>query len=256
MHLMLAYDHSRNARIALDAVGRLFAEARPDVTLITVIEAAGSATDAEDDFFREHYQDLRSGAEAAAAELTARGFPTRVLVAEGDARKMILRATQERKPDLLVMARHSHKPDKGFFASKIDAFVEEFDHMTFGSVSAFLARRVQVPLLIIPAPTARKRRRFACKGQCDASLRRLPVQEPANQGPPPHLDSLLHLLLRLVQHGAAGLQHAALGGLAHPRMTSASSRSQTSRSRSPPASSSAWRSTASARAGCSRSSWS
>jgi nucleotide-binding universal stress UspA family protein len=28
--------------------------------------------------------------------------------------------------------------------------VEEFDHMTFGNVSAFLARRVQCPLLIIP----------------------------------------------------------------------------------------------------------
>jgi nucleotide-binding universal stress UspA family protein len=151
MQLMLAYDHSRNARIALDAVLHLFAEARPEVTLITVIEAAGSATDAEDDFFKEHYQDLKSGAEAAAAELSARGFPTRVLFAEGDARKMILRATEERRPDLLVLARHSHKPDRaGFFGSRLDAIVEEFDHMTFGSVSAFLARRVQVPLLIVP----------------------------------------------------------------------------------------------------------
>jgi nucleotide-binding universal stress UspA family protein len=151
MHLMLAYDHSRNARIALDAVSRLFAEAKPDVTLITVIEAAGSATDAEDDFFKEHYRDLRTGAEAAAAELTARGFHTRVLFAEGDARKMILRATEERKPDVLVLARHSHKPDRaGFLGRTLDAFVEEFDHMTFGSVSAFLARRAQVPLLIIP----------------------------------------------------------------------------------------------------------
>jgi nucleotide-binding universal stress UspA family protein len=155
MHLMLAYDHSRNARIALGAVTRLFAEAKPDVTLITVIEAAGSATDAEDDFFKEHYQDLRSGAEAAAAELSARGFATRVLFAEGDARKMILRATEERQPDLLVLARHSHKPDRTSFigkalGSRLDAIVEEFDHMTFGSVSAFLARRAQVPLLIIP----------------------------------------------------------------------------------------------------------
>jgi nucleotide-binding universal stress UspA family protein len=155
MHLMLAYDHSRNARIALDAVIRLFAQSRPEITLITVIEAAGSATDAEDDFFREHYQDLRQGAEAAAAELSARGFTTRILFAEGDARKMILRATEERKPDLLVLARHSHKPDRSSFigktiGSRLDAIVEEFDHMTFGSVSAFLARRVQVPLLIIP----------------------------------------------------------------------------------------------------------
>jgi nucleotide-binding universal stress UspA family protein len=95
----------------------------------------------------------RPAPRAAAAELAAAGFQTQVLMAEGDARKMILRATEERKPDLLVMARHSHKPDNGplnFITRKLDALVEEFDHMTFGSVSAFLARRVSCPLLIIP----------------------------------------------------------------------------------------------------------
>lgn len=152
MHLMLAYDHSRNARIALEAVKSLFAEAKPEVTLISVIEDVGSSTSATDDMFEEQYREQRAGVEAAAAELTAAGLKTRVLIAEGDARKMILRATQERHPDLLVMARHSHKPDRGFFAAKLDAFVEEFDHMTFGSVSAFLARRVQCPLMIVPAP--------------------------------------------------------------------------------------------------------
>lgn len=151
MHLMLAYDHSRNACITLGAVTRLFADAKPEVTLISVIEAPGSATDASDDMFAAQFAEQKAGAEAAAAELTARGFRTRVLFAEGDARKMILRATEERAPDLLVLARHSHKPDRsGFIGRKIDALVEEFDHMTFGSVSAFLARRAQVPLLIIP----------------------------------------------------------------------------------------------------------
>ncbi len=152
MHAMLAYDHSRNARIALEGLMKLFAEAKPEVTLISVIEEPGSATDVGDDMFNTQYLIQKAGAEAAAAELTAAGFPTRVLYAEGDARKMILRATEERKPDVLVMARHSHKPDGGFIARRIDALVEEFDHMTFGSVSAFLARRVQCPLLILPAP--------------------------------------------------------------------------------------------------------
>jgi nucleotide-binding universal stress UspA family protein len=151
VQLMLAYDHSRNARIALDEMVRLFGDAKPDVTLITVIEEPGSASDAEDELFEAQYREMRTGAEAAAAELTAKGFATRLLFAEGDARKMILRATEERKPDLLVLARHSHKPDRaGFLGRTLDAFFEEFDHMTFGSVSAFLARRAQVPLLIIP----------------------------------------------------------------------------------------------------------
>jgi nucleotide-binding universal stress UspA family protein len=150
MEVMLAYDHSRNARIALDAVKRLFAHEHPNVTLISVIEQPGSNTGAVDDMFEEQLQEQKRGAEAAAAELVAIGFTAKVLVAEGDARKMILRATQERNPDVLVMARHSYKPDGNFITRRLDAIVEEFDHMTFGSVSAFLARRVQCPLLIIP----------------------------------------------------------------------------------------------------------
>lgn len=150
MDVMLAYDHSRNARIALDAVVQLFGPLRPQVTLISVIEEPGSTTDAGDEMFQAQYQEQKKGAEAAAAELVAAGLQAKVLFAEGDARKMILRATQERRPDVLVMARHSYKPDGNFITRRLDALVEEFDHMTFGSVSAFLARRVQCPLLIVP----------------------------------------------------------------------------------------------------------
>lgn len=150
MEVMLAYDHSRNARIALDLVKRLFAHAKPSVTLISVIEEPGSATGVEDELFTAQYREQQAGTEAAAEELVAAGFQAKVLMAEGDARKMILRATEERKPDVLVLARHSYKPDGNFITRRIDALIQEFDHMTFGSVSAFLARRVQCPLLIVP----------------------------------------------------------------------------------------------------------
>jgi len=150
---MLAYDHSRNARIALDALRDMFGQIKPTITLVSVVEDVGSATSGADDLFNEQYATQKAGVEAAAAELMAEGFEARVVLAQGDARKMILRATEERKPDLLVMARHSHQPDDGplgFIARRIDALVEEFDHMTFGSVSAFLARRAKCPILIIP----------------------------------------------------------------------------------------------------------
>jgi len=158
MHIMLAYDHSRNARIALDTVKRMFASEKPEITLISVIEEPGSTTAAGDEMFQQQYAEQKSGAEAAAAELTANGFKAKVLFAEGDARKMILRATEERRPDLLVMARHSYKPDGNFITRRLDALVEEFDHMTFGSVSAFLSRRVMCPLLIVPTHTGRSGR--------------------------------------------------------------------------------------------------
>jgi nucleotide-binding universal stress UspA family protein len=157
MEVMLAYDNSRNARIALDTVKTMFGALKPTVTLISVVEDVGSSTAGADDMFREQYAAQKAGAEAAAADLMAAGLTARVMLAEGDARKMILRATEERQPDLLVMARHSHQPDKGplnFITRRLDALVEEFDHMTFGSVSAFLARRVKCPLLIVPTHDA------------------------------------------------------------------------------------------------------
>lgn len=153
MDIMLAYDHSRNAQIALDAIVDMFGTLQPTVTLVSVVEDIGSATSDADEMFNEQYASQKAGVEQAAARLAALGLQARVVLAEGDARKMILRATEERKPDLLVMARHSHQPDNGpmgFIARRIDALVEEFDHMTFGSVSAFLARRAKCPILIIP----------------------------------------------------------------------------------------------------------
>jgi nucleotide-binding universal stress UspA family protein len=154
MELMLAFDNSRNARIALDAVKTLLGPLKPNVTLISVVEDVGSSTGAADDMFREQFAVQKAAAEAAASELMEAGMEARVLLAEGDARKMILRAIEDRKPDLLVLARHSEKPDKrgalSFLTRKIDALVEEFDHMTFGSTSAFLARRANCPLLIVP----------------------------------------------------------------------------------------------------------
>lgn len=153
MEVMLAYDHSRNARIALDMIVSMFGSLKPNVTLVSVVEDIGSATAGADDLFNEQFANQKAGVEAAAAELMAQGLIAKVMLAEGDARKMILRATEEREPDLLVMARHSHQPDSGplgFITKRIDALVEEFDHMTFGSVSAFLARRVKCPILIIP----------------------------------------------------------------------------------------------------------
>ena len=157
MEIMLAYDHSRNARIALYAIQQMFGPLKPTVTLVSVVEDIGSATAEADELFTEQYKEQKAGVEAAAAELMAAGIEAKVMIAEGDARKMILRATEERKPDLLVLARHSHQADGGplgFITKKLDALVEEFDHMTFGSVSAFLARRVKCPILIIPTHVA------------------------------------------------------------------------------------------------------
>lgn len=82
---MLAYD---DARIALDTVRATFGPLKPSVTLISAVEEVGAATAGADDTVNKRHRAQKAGAEAAAAELMAEGFSAKVLLAEGDARKM------------------------------------------------------------------------------------------------------------------------------------------------------------------------
>lgn len=153
MDIMIAYDDSRNAKLALAQVVTLFKKFQPlpVLHLICVVEEPRDASGENEANFSKEYDEMKAGADRAAALALEEGFDTCVLIAEGDARKMILRATKERRPDLLVVSRRSHEPDGGLVARSLNALVDEIDYMTFGSVSSFLARRVECPLLILPS---------------------------------------------------------------------------------------------------------
>jgi nucleotide-binding universal stress UspA family protein len=151
MRIMVAYDDSRNAKLALAQTVTLFRSLEPTLILISVVEEPRSSSSSEEEKFHAAYQELKEGANRAAVAVRDESLNVEVIIAEGDPRKMILRATKERAPDLLVIARHSHEPDGGLIARSLTALVDEIDYMTFGSVSAFLARRVDCPLLILPS---------------------------------------------------------------------------------------------------------
>lgn len=152
MNIMIAYDDSRNARLAVEHTVALFGALKPTITLICVVEEPGSTAPNTDDMYSAEYLEKKASVEKAAEKLAESNLAAKVLIAQGDPRKMILRATLERKPDLLVIARHSTISEGGFIARAIDAMVDEFDHMTFGATSAFLTRRATCPILILPAP--------------------------------------------------------------------------------------------------------
>ncbi len=151
MNIMVAYDDSRNAKLAIAQTVTLFRAMKPNIMLVCVVEEPRDATDTNEEKFLEAYRELRAGAEEAAQALREEGFSPEIIMAEGDARKMILRATKERAPDILVIARHSNESDTGLIGRALNALVDEIDYMTFGSVSAFLAKRVECPLLILPS---------------------------------------------------------------------------------------------------------
>ncbi|MFO7646483.1 MULTISPECIES: universal stress protein [Halomonas] len=151
MKIMIAYDGSRNAKLALARTITMFHAMSPLIVLVGVAENPRDSTDANEDLFQEEYKELKADLEEAVEVAVKEGLDAELIIAEGDARKMLLDATKRLSPDILVIARHSQKPDGGFIAQSLSYFVDELDYMTFGSVSSFLTRRAECPLLILPS---------------------------------------------------------------------------------------------------------
>ncbi len=152
MKIMIAYDDSRNARTALQKTIDMFKPLNPLIILVGVVEGSLDTSNASGDLFEQQRAQFQGLLRDAAEHVGAQGLDAEVVVADGDARKMILKAAEHKKPDLLVIARHSHEPDGGFISRSLNLLVDELDYMTFGSVSAFLARRAPCPVLIQSCP--------------------------------------------------------------------------------------------------------
>lgn len=152
MKIMIAYDGSRNAKLALVQTITMFRGLEPQLTLVAVAENPRDITASNEDLFQEELSRLKKHLIDAQELCEQEGVTSETLLLEGDARKMLLYAAENKvKPGMLVIARHSEEVDGGLIARSLTYFVDELDYMTFGKVSSFLARRVQCPLLILPS---------------------------------------------------------------------------------------------------------
>lgn len=152
MKIMIAYDGSRNARLALAQTITMFRDLKPQLTLVAVAENPRDITSGNEDLFQQEVSELKDYLSEAMDVCGNEDVAAETMLLEGDPRKMLLYAAEKKiHPDMLVIARHSHEPDGGFIARSLTYFVDELDYMTFGSVSSFLARRIQCPLLILPS---------------------------------------------------------------------------------------------------------
>ena len=148
MNIMIAYDNSTNAKQALDKTLQMFAALKPNITLVGVVEDVLGSSGVNEERYLEFKHDFSEGLREAAQTLNELGISAEALLAEGDPRKMILQAVKNKQPDLLVIARHSEKVDSNIIGKTLDAWVDEFNFMTFGDVSSFLTRRAPCPVLI------------------------------------------------------------------------------------------------------------
>lgn len=152
MNIMIAYDGSRNAKLALAQTITMFGRLQPTIHLVAVAENPRDITSANEDLFQEEMAEMKSHLRQALEFCETENIKVESQILEGDPRKMLLHATEKMRPDMLIIARHSHQPDGGFIARSLTYFVDELDYMTFGSVSSFLARRAECPVLILPSP--------------------------------------------------------------------------------------------------------
>ncbi|MBW4934317.1 universal stress protein [Marinobacter sp. F4206] len=152
MKIMIAYDGSRNARLALAQTITMFRDLKPQLILVAVAENPRDITSGNEDLFQQEVSELKGYLNEAMEVCQNEDVGAETMLLEGDPRKMLLYAAEKKvHPEMLVIARHSHEPDGGFIARSLTCFVDELDYMTFGSVSSFLARRIQCPLLILPS---------------------------------------------------------------------------------------------------------
>ncbi len=135
MNIMIAYDNSTNAKQALDKTLQMFAALKPNITLVGVVEDVLGSSGVNEERYLEFKHDFSEGLREAAQTLNELGISAEALLAEGDPRKMILQAVKNKQPDLLVIARHSEKVDSNIIGKTLDAWVDEFNFMTFGARS-------------------------------------------------------------------------------------------------------------------------
>ena len=109
MNIMIAYDGSRNARLALAQTITMFRDLKPVITLVAVAENPRDITSGNEEFFQQEVAELKEHLAEALGVCGQEQISAETLLLEGDARKMLLYAAEKKiHPDMLVIARHSH----------------------------------------------------------------------------------------------------------------------------------------------------
>lgn len=134
MKIMVCHDGSPRAQDALERTVELFKGTKPEMILVTVVEPPLDATSVDEESFEKwkakRDEDLKKGAEWVATH----GLNVDAILAVGDPRKMIVEASEQKNPDLLVVARRG---------------VSVLDKMVLGSVSAFVVRHAHCPVIVM-----------------------------------------------------------------------------------------------------------
>ena len=134
MKIMVCHDGSERSQEALERTVALFKAQKPEVIIVTVVEEPLDATSMDEESFEKwrsrRDQDLKN----AANWVVGQGLDVDAILAVGDPRKMITEAAANKNPDILVVARRG---------------AGLLEKMALGSVSAYLIRHAECPVLVM-----------------------------------------------------------------------------------------------------------
>lgn len=133
MKIMVCHDGSQNAQNALEKTIELFKASKPEIIIITVVEEPRDASLENEEIFEKWRSDRHDLLMKTANAVAGRGIDVDAILAVGDPRKMILEAADNKNPDILVVSKRGG----GIL-----------DRMVLGSVSAYLVRHAQCPVMV------------------------------------------------------------------------------------------------------------
>ena len=133
MKIMVCHDGSENAQKALNQAVDLFKAVKPEIILVSVVEGAADASMINEELFENQQAERRAQLTQVAEKIAGCCCDVDVLLATGDARKMLLEAVKQKNPDILVIGKRGGGVIKD---------------MVLGSVSAYLIRHTKCPVMV------------------------------------------------------------------------------------------------------------
>lgn len=133
MKIMVCHDGSGNAQKALDQAVDLFKAVKPEIIIVSVVEGASDASMINEELFDNQKAERREQLKLVADRLAGCCCDVDLILATGDARKMLLEAVNQKNPDILVIGKRGGGVIKD---------------MVLGSVSAYLIRHAKCPVMV------------------------------------------------------------------------------------------------------------
>ncbi|MBY0575721.1 MAG: universal stress protein [Gallionellaceae bacterium] len=124
MKMLVCHDGSRKVQAALEASIAMLKREKLEIILATVVEEPADASSYDEASFEALRAKRESDLKEAAGQVAKQGFDVEVVIAVGDARKMLVEAVRKKKPDIVMIT--SRPPQGGVRFGNVTVSVSDY----------------------------------------------------------------------------------------------------------------------------------